>query len=186
MERPSIEVQIQLVTSVAVLIGLALVVWELQQARALTIAQLSSDALDLHNERRHAVFGDDAAVALATACEEPASLTTAQRVILDSYYSTLINAIRRREVVSSTSGVEYMEEDRWADSVAWTLAPILSSEYGRWWWSKFGPIAPERLRGIAERPTGYMGDDCGAFFADFDGWMARVEGKGRVDSPSDS
>ena len=77
---------IQIVTAIAVLIGLGLVVWELQQAKSLAFTQVIHGNVDNLTEGHTSVFGEDLSRVLATACFEPAELDHAGAFVLDAYF----------------------------------------------------------------------------------------------------
>jgi hypothetical protein len=76
ISRTSLDTVIQVVTSVAVLIGLALVVWELRQSREATSSQLTSDGIAHASALSTAVMSGQTAGVLARACDDPTKLTT--------------------------------------------------------------------------------------------------------------
>ena len=78
---------IQLATGVAVLIGLGLVIWELQQTREIAVAQQVDDSMSRYSNQLQAMMGEESARSLAKACDEPDSLTTEDMIILGYYYN---------------------------------------------------------------------------------------------------
>jgi hypothetical protein len=65
---------VQIVTGVAVVVGLVLVIVELRQVQTLSRAQLTSDAMIQRGNVQLAMAGENPDVALAKACIEPESL----------------------------------------------------------------------------------------------------------------
>ena len=86
---------VQTTTGIAIVIGLVLVIWELRQNREATQSQLTSEYWSMSSQMQATVMGEDAAIALAKACDNPQSLTKADLVILDHYYLALINRMDR-------------------------------------------------------------------------------------------
>lgn len=91
----SAEVVIQSITSIAVIAGLGLVVWELQQNREAATAQLTSDGFMYTSAVNQTVMGEDTANVLAKACDNPEDLTRADYYVLDNYYLEILARFRR-------------------------------------------------------------------------------------------
>ena len=51
---------VQITTTISILIGLGLVIWELQQVKTLARAQLTSDSIAIYNDIRTAILGEQA------------------------------------------------------------------------------------------------------------------------------
>jgi len=93
--RASIELLVQVVTSLAVIGGLALVVWELKQNREAASSQLTSEAFTYVSALSQAVMGEQTAEVLARACDNPKELSRADYYVLENYYSEILNRYRR-------------------------------------------------------------------------------------------
>ena len=160
---------VQLVTALGVLIGIALVIWELQQTRDLARAQLTSDTFDFMMQRHSAVMGEDLADALATACASPEELTLKQKITLEQYYFSLVDQIRRNLVIEANSGITYQTKEQWAASTRWQFGYILNNSYGRWWWDQLKE-APEDIKVIADQARNDR-VSCKEHFEGFDIWI---------------
>jgi hypothetical protein len=130
MESRKLSNSIQVITAVFVLIGLGLVVWELQQVKTLTRAQLTSESVATHISIFTSMLGEEAASVLAKACLNPEELTLQEAVILDNYYLANANLLARLILQTDRDGV--YPEGSWRDSLFY-LNPILASRYGREW-----------------------------------------------------
>ncbi len=80
----------QLITNVAILFGLGLVVYELNQSKQLVIAQMAQDYADRMVDQRLALLGDDPRQALARAALHPAELNPSDAVALATFYEVLV------------------------------------------------------------------------------------------------
>ena len=81
-----LELAIQLITGAAVLIGVVLVLIELQQTRALTYKQMVQDRLGAVVEHNSRVYGEDLATVLEKACSAPNDLSQSEAIIIDTYF----------------------------------------------------------------------------------------------------
>ena len=121
----------QLVTSVAVLVGLGLVVWELRQTQEIAKAQQATDGFAIFSQRVQAMMGDSSAHSVAKACDEPDSLTTEDMVILNAVYTETLNNMRQIYTVQLVSGeLAIYKWEEWSGN----FRIIFATEYGRWWW----------------------------------------------------
>ena len=124
---------------VAVLFGLGLVVWELQQAREIAKIQSVSDAMAAYSQRVQAMMGEESAVAVARACDEPDSLTTEDMIVLAHFYTEVLNNMRWHFSLQEVSDdLAVFDWQRWSAN----FANIFATEYGRWWW-QMGSREPE-------------------------------------------
>ena len=121
---------VQISTAVSILIGLGLVIWELQQVKTLARAQLTSDSIAIYTDIRTAILGEQASHAIAKACLNPESLTPSETVVVHQYYLAQANLLSRLAIHTDRDGV--YPSGYWQEQM-WYLNPILESEYGREW-----------------------------------------------------
>jgi hypothetical protein len=131
MESQSVAAWVQVVTVVAVLVGLGLVVWELRQNRDATLSQLSNDYWHFASQERAALFGEDAAHVLAKACHAPTELTESDLIILEQYYEGFIARINRMMILRERGG--FYARDQWREAL-FGLDILFMSEPGRAYW----------------------------------------------------
>ena len=139
----SIEKYIHVVTLVSVAVGLALIIWELQQVKTLTRAQLSSDYVTAMNEVHGSVSGENLAKALAKACTSPEDLSLEEALIVENYYYALLNLVARLALLADRDGI--YAEGYWREQIGF-LRPFLGSPYGRAWFLQLpGTGYPEEV-----------------------------------------
>ena len=165
MKSQSVGNWFQFVSMVAVMVGLILVIWELRQAREIVAAQIGADAFILMSQQSAAVMGEDAAKAIAKACDHPESLTTEEMVVLSSYYAQLIQRIRRTFIIDRRSDI--LEGDGgWQQWAALNFSAVFSTSFGRWWWNTTA-WEPE-IKGVGDEILRGMGPpDCEGYFKGF-------------------
>ncbi|TDJ24596.1 MAG: hypothetical protein E2O59_12410 [Gammaproteobacteria bacterium] len=91
---------IQVLTAFAVLLGLSLVVWELQQNRDLVRAQLANDGFLSHSDTQRTFLGESFAYTFAKACFEPEELSNAELVQMTAYGEHLLTEVARAKSYS--------------------------------------------------------------------------------------
>lgn len=141
---------LQLAAGIGVLAGLLLVAYELRQERELVRAQLGSDTISGFQDVMQALREDETAGVYEKMLVDPASLTLREQLVLDSLLSEIIYAYATRPNYLVVRGVFEDRPDRFA-FLASEL--ILTSAYGRQWWSenrrRFGPGANLAMDDIA-------------------------------------
>ena len=141
---------IQLATGVAVLIGLGLVIWELQQAREIAVAQQINNSMSQYSNQLQAMMGEESARSLAKACDEPDSLTTEDMIVLGYYYNEIVNRLRGQWELEANTDLAVFDWRAWSGN----FDIIFATEYGRWWWSRGdweGEIRDAGNRWLAEK-----------------------------------
>lgn len=136
---------VQIATGIVLVLGLVLVLWELRQAKSLTLAELTSQAYAEILAEARTVMGEDSAEAIAKSCHEPDDLSQEELVVLDAYFHQQVIQVVRLRVL------EYIEEfgTPWKSVARGRLVPLLSTEHGRWWFRENYGSDPE-LAAIAD------------------------------------
>lgn len=117
---------IQLMTSLAVVAGLALVVWELQMTREVSSDQYALQNISDSSADQGAVYGEQAAEVLAKACFEPTSLQNSELIILSHYFGNKINRI-----YNVRWQARFSDDDGWRGPASNYLASILRYPQGK-------------------------------------------------------
>ena len=89
----------QIVTNVAIVVGLTVVIYEIYQTRLLAEAQLAGEAYALVHSTNVSVAGEQLAKVLARACFEPDELSNEDTVVLLAYFDTRWISVSRLMVL---------------------------------------------------------------------------------------
>ena len=121
---------LQVFSNLAILAGLILVIWELQQSRILARAQLASDGMGYRIESFSTLIEGSSAL-LAKACLQPDELTPAEKMEL-----SLIND-QRLELAGRVIGIEIFSNIGldWEVAVTTALTRNFQNQYGRDYYS---------------------------------------------------
>jgi len=160
---------VQTITGVAIVFGLMLVIWELQQSREATMSQLSSDAFQIQAQLGSAVIGEQSAEVLAKACYAPSELTDGELYVLDHFYGELVNRVRRILWLSKR-GSFYSEAEVSIIGVG-PLNYIMESTPGRAYLRTI-TVEPD-LQAIVDKGLAEWNDESCAGF--FDKWRDNIE-----------
>lgn len=120
-------------TGIAILIGLVLVIWELQQNREAAQSQLTTEGWHMVNQTSNAMLGESPAKVLAKSCDAPETLTTEDLIVLDQYFSEVLNH-RVIRLVSLTKRGSFVSDEYWRSDLGQWHA-IFQYPVGRAWWS---------------------------------------------------
>ena len=112
-------------------LGLILVIWELQQSRHVANAQLTSDEIDQVIQIELSEAGENPSITLAKACEDPNSLTNEDLWVLHGRYKAQLAYIMRALLIEQRSG---LYEGIWIEAAHARFGTVFNSRVGRLWW----------------------------------------------------
>jgi GAF domain-containing protein len=160
---------VQLVTGLAVVIGIGLVVWELQQSKALARAQLASDHFAEALANRRARLGENPMHAIVKACLYPENLTPEERAIALADLDSKYDLITRNKTLSELGRFDIP----WQKQSEPVLRQILGTPLGRYdyenyrdarWMPELHPIMDRILENNEQV-------ECKTFWDGFDEWI---------------
>jgi len=123
------------ITNVAVLIGLVLVIVELDQNTTLTRVNLVNESATAENETWITLMGEAPGNIIAMSIECPTELTFADYVVLDSYMYTALNNIYRKYELAKEG---LFTASDWQAEVRNYVHWYLDYEFGRVYWERVG------------------------------------------------
>lgn len=121
---------LQIVTNIGVVVGLLLLIYELNQSRDLTRAQVVDSVYDAVVTRNLALVGEHPEDAIARSVFRPGELTESDAIVLSQFYTALLVSWMRNK---DEYGLGYFGET-FADVVA-SEAYFLNTRPGRRWWA---------------------------------------------------
>ncbi len=151
----------QIITNVAILFGLGLVVYELNQSKQLASAQFAIDNMARQTSIQLAMMGEDPREALAKAALHPADLNERDVVALDAYYQSIVIGWVSIRLYSQSAAVDVPLQA----IVAETARQHFSSEPARRWLRAWAADQDDTfgLMEIAEIAEKAVQDDSGNF-----------------------
>jgi hypothetical protein len=138
---------IQVITGVAVLVGLGLVIWELQQTRDLVRAQLVSDERLAAIDKRLAIMGENPAPIIVKGCLAPSTLTAEEFLVYVQYLQIQTNEDERKRIIEEVSGLEM----GWQNRIENSMREYLGTKLGRLSYELANKTWQEEARLVAER-----------------------------------
>jgi hypothetical protein len=154
----------QIITNIAILIGLGLVVYELNQSKQLAAAQFVIDGIQRQTDIQIAMMGEDPREALAKSAIHPADLNERDVVALDAYYDSVVAGWFGQAISRRIGGID--------DPYPWQLAVVdsvqrdFSTEPGRRWlraWAATMDDTSGIVMKVAEVVEKALQDDSGGY-----------------------
>jgi hypothetical protein len=121
---------IQILSGLVLIVGVVLVVEELNQTKRLAQAQLESDSWAGIIGRGIAQMGEGAPAAIAKACSGE-ELSSEEGVILISRFQVALNHVSREREVEELAG---FETERWKIRARASFGLVFATKEGRNWW----------------------------------------------------
>ena len=156
MAKPSVSDWIQVVTGLTVIVGVALVVWELNQTRDLVQTQITQDTMTDYSQDNTARYGEGASIALYRACLEPENLQPQDFFILDAYFRNQISRILRLKMPTDIAGYEA----NWRRVATYIMDSVLQFPMGKAWLSNYRSTDPEINQFIQSQLDVYEPTNC--------------------------
>ena len=162
---------VQIVTGLAVVVGLGLVVWELQLSRTLVRAQIGSDHFAEQFANRRTLLGENPVRAIVKSCTSPRDLTAEERRIALAHLDLSYDLISRMRILNEVGEFDIA----WEEYAASALRPILGTPIGRYdyetyrdkrWDADLHPIADRILKNGEQI-------ECEAFWSGFEEWIVQ-------------
>jgi len=147
---------IPMLTFISVILGLGVVMWELQQNRDMTRLQLYSDGFINNTQSAVALSGENPAVSIAKACEDPESLTSSDLEVLNFFYTQSVERITRIQLLGSG----LYDENAWRTFIPDRFGQIFETEVGRAWWVLRSNGTSELERAVDRFLAGLGPPDC--------------------------
>ena len=131
------ELAIQVITGLAVVIGAVLVVFELQQNRAATYAQMTQDRIEFSKAHYSQIYGEKLSAVLSKACLTPEELDGEDVLILDRYFTNLIVEVYKTRALQEVGEFGVVSGgNHWKNVSANYVMDILRYPSGRAYLSK--------------------------------------------------
>ena len=118
---------IQIITSLAVVAGLGLVVYELRQSHSLARAEAAGQTRAVQSAEYTQMLGENFSETLAKACREPDALTPSEQIQMYAYVSLQLNTIARMIDNAEIANFGY----DWRETIKGPLSRILATRTGR-------------------------------------------------------
>lgn len=124
---------IQVGTLISVVLGLGLVLWELQETRQLVQVQVTQDGLAALGADVSAYYGDHAPQALARACFTPQEVSEEDMLVLHYLWGNRMLQPFRRRIHARVGGFDI----DWRSGVRRSVSDIAMFPAGRAWLQQF-------------------------------------------------
>ena len=131
----------QIISNVAIIVGLGLVIYELNQSKQFVRAEFANEHMSRITNRNIAKMGEDPREALAKAALRPSDLNEVDAVALDAFYSDVVNGWGVLRFGSETIGADLA----WRAAVADEARLVFTTDPGRRWLNAWAEELAEPL-----------------------------------------
>ncbi|MEM8767542.1 MAG: hypothetical protein AAGE43_08875 [Pseudomonadota bacterium] len=145
---------LQIITNIGVVFGLLLLLYELNQSRDLTRAQVVDSLYETVVIRSLSLIGETPEAAIARSIFQPDELTESEAVVLSQFYTSLLVSWLRNK---DESGAGFFGQP-FTEVVA-SEAYYLNSEPGRRWWAVVGPNTDPAIAAAVDEALASMSVD---------------------------
>ena len=133
--RRPLELYVQPVTAASLLIGIILVMVELEQTRQMTATEIITARLASNVDHHSKVYGENLGTTLAKACRKPEELSDAEAFALDVYFHNHLTIIYMNLSAAGISeGIGW--SDDWKRISEGSVHQVLSYPSGKIWLEK--------------------------------------------------
>jgi len=148
---------LQFLSNIAILLGIALVVLELQQTQTLVRAQLSSDGYMAMLEHSNTMMGESPEIILQKACFQPETITPQDVLILAEVFGAKARLAMRNKDIEDIAGLNI----DWEIMARTYFRQVLETEIGRNFYAQSKRGLKNELQEIADEIlAGSNGRDC--------------------------
>lgn len=163
MKKRTAELLVHLATAAAVILGLGLVVYELQLTRQIAFTEMVQEAMSEVVMIETEMLGEEASAVMAKACNSPEALSDAEKMIADSVFMARIQFAVRIKLLEDTG----QTETPWLESVEQAVVYIAGFPRGERWLAAVGRYAWDLPfnAAVAETAAAFDGPDCRARLA---------------------
>jgi hypothetical protein len=136
----------QILTTLGVILGLALVGLEIRQTQQLTQAQLSGENLALSSQKHLAHAGENPYIAISKACQNE-KLSSEELIIFDALMSASAKSALRMWLIEKIGEFNRSSYD---EGVRGELIDVFQTELGQRWWEQSKNFYPEDFVNFAQ------------------------------------
>jgi hypothetical protein len=136
-----------MLTSIALMVGLVLVIWELRQARDATLSELASQGFQIISQTNNSILGEEPIRVLTKACDSPDTLTREDLLMLRTYYQELMSRQIRIQWINKWGG--FYSDEIAASTKLGVWYELYYTKPGRAFWRS--AFADPELRMVGDR-----------------------------------
>jgi hypothetical protein len=148
MKESSLAIWVQVLSAVAILAGLALVIFELNQTRQLANAQLYGDRISDWMYVRGTTLSENFSSVRAKACFNPTELSNAEYFEMYEFHTLLLAFINQAVEIQTITG--FTNSNSWQDAATSGLKIFLSTSAGKADFELYKETIRPEVRQLAE------------------------------------
>ena len=142
----------KLLSNIAIIIGLVLVIYELNQSRDLAMFQIQVDDFIAVQNFHNSLLGENPGAAIVKAKESSQDLSAEEAFVVDNFLDSIMARLESYEFVSLFGG-------DYESAVLFDLRKHFNSEYARDWWEREKRFEADWRPGITEIVDKFYADN---------------------------
>ena len=124
---------LKIISNLAVIVGLGIVIYELDQTQTHVRSQLLMDDFVSRQTLENTIMGDDAAAAIAKARSEPEQLTDEEKIIVEAHLTSVFIRLESYEYIENVG----VYDETWELAIPIEVKDIFDYPYARSWWARY-------------------------------------------------
>ncbi len=124
---------LQITSNLAIIVGLVIVIYELNQTQLHVRSQLLMDDFVSRQTLENTIMGDNSAAAIAKARSDPEQLTAEERIIVEAHLASVFIRLESYEYIADVG----VFTDTWRDVIPIVANEVFDYPYARSWWARY-------------------------------------------------
>ena len=162
MQNSKLTNSVHILTLIAVVVGAALVVYELQQNRLIAQSAIVTSQFAISGQNSSSVFGEELAKVLAKDCNQSA-LTVDEVIVLRHYFAAAVSNFRVIKLSNDFGNLDIP----WEPLAHGVFRNIFSYPSGKTWWEYRRELYQDDVKSIGDTVLQQAGPSCAEIVAPF-------------------
>jgi len=124
---------LQITSNLAIIVGLGIVIYELNQTQMHVRSQLLMDDFVSRQTLENIIMGDNAAAAIAKARSNPEQLTAEEKIVVEAHLTSVFIRLESYEYIEDVG----VFDDTWKLEIPLEAKEVFDYPYARSWWARY-------------------------------------------------
>lgn len=124
---------LQITSTLAIIVGLVIVIYELNQTQMHVRSQLLMDDFVSRQTLENTMMGDNSAAAIAKARSDPEQLTAEERIIVEAHLASVFIRLESYEYIEDVG----VFDETWELAIPLEAREVFDYPYARSWWARY-------------------------------------------------
>ena len=124
---------LQITSNLAIIAGLGIVIYELNQTQMHVRSQLLMDDFISRQTLENTIMGDNSAAAIAKARSDPEQLTAEEKIVVEAHLTSVFIRLESYEYIENMG----VFDDTWKLAIPFEASEVFDYPYARTWWAEY-------------------------------------------------